>query len=119
MKTYVLLIATAAVAAAIAGTFFYGESVGQARCEAAQARDEHVARIAADAANKAAAAAIGKIEIQHVTVRQTIEREVRTVPVYRDCRHSPDGLRVVNEALTGRAEPARGGELPAAAAPQR
>jgi hypothetical protein len=67
-----------------------------------------------DAALAATADAIAKMEIKYVTVRQKAETVVREVPVYRDCTHSDDGLRLVNEALR---EPAGSGELPPAGPP--
>jgi hypothetical protein len=67
-----------------------------------------------DAAIAAAAEAISKIEVRNVTVRQKAETITREVPVYRDCRHDGDGLRLINQALTDADEPAGGGKLPAA-----
>lgn len=64
----------------------------------------------------AVADAVSKIEIRNVTIRQKAETITREVPVYRDCRHDPDGLRLINEALTGVAV-APGGELSSPATP--
>jgi alpha-D-ribose 1-methylphosphonate 5-triphosphate synthase subunit PhnG len=63
-----------------------------------------------DAALAATADAISKIEVKYVTVRQKAETVVREVPVYTDCTHSDDGMRLVNEALR---QPTRDGKLPA------
>jgi hypothetical protein len=58
-------------------------------------------------------AAIQKIEVRNVTIRQKAETVTREVPVYRDCKHDADGLRLINEALApGWTEPARQGKLP-------
>ena len=97
--------------AAILGAYFYGRHDGGEIAEAQQLRDKEVARQVFDQAQAAAAGEIAKIKVRNVTVQQTLEREIREKPVYRDCRHSPDGLRSLNAALTG-SEPADGGELP-------
>lgn len=78
----------------------YGQGVDS--CEAASARDERVARVAYEKGQEGAAAAIAKLEIKNVTIKQRVERETREVPVYRDCRHSPGGMLGVNQALSGK-----------------
>jgi hypothetical protein len=74
---------------------------------AAQARQD----AAVQAMTEAAAKAIARIEVKNVTIRQRLETEIREKPVYRDCRMDADGLRLVNEAITGTA-PAGDRELP-------
>lgn len=99
-------------AAAVAGAFFYGQRVGAAGERAEQKYREQIVREVAAAAQDAAAAAIAKIEVKNVTQRQVLQREIVERPVYRDCRHSPDGLRAVNNALVpGSSDP---GPVPAA-----
>jgi len=53
-----------------------------------------------DAAIVASAEAIAKIEVKNVTNQQIIRQQIKTNTVYRECKHTPDGLRAVNEALT-------------------
>jgi hypothetical protein len=102
----------------VTGWWFHG--VGRDQEIATQAREDKIAKTAADASQTAAAVAISKIEVQRVEITQPVLREVRTKTVYLECKHTPDGLRGVNAALTGRtAEPARGGQLPAASAAGR
>lgn len=101
------------VIAAIVGAYFYGRHDGGEITEAQQRRDKEVARQVFDQAQAAAAGEIAKIKVRNVTVQQTLEREIHEKPVYRDCKHTPDGLRSLNAALTG-TEPADGGKLPAA-----
>ena len=121
MNPWFLLATVLAVGAACGGAYWQGRQDGKAVCQAEHNRDQEVAAIAGEAAASAAAHAISKIEVKHVTLRQRLETEVREIPVYRDCRHSPDGLRRLNEALaTGsQPEPPGGGQLPAASAPHR
>lgn len=81
------------------GSFVYGVRVGGDSVEAQKAREERVARVAGEAAQKAAAEAISKIEVKNVTQRQILQREIVREPVYRDCRHSEPGVRAINDAL--------------------
>lgn len=97
------------------GAFFYGQRVGQQGAEAQQAREDRIGRAAYEAGQKGAAEEIAKIRPRNVTIRQEVEREIRTDIVYRDCRVPAGGVQLANEALTGhRPEPAGGGELPGA-----
>ena len=71
-----------------------------------------------EAAIAGAADAIAKIEVRNVTIRQKAETVTRDVPVYRECRHDGDGLRLLNEALAPGAEPAADGKLSGTDAPR-
>lgn len=62
-----------------------------------------------NAAMQSAALAISEIKIENTTVRQELEREIRTVVDYSQCRNSPDGMSAINRAL--RAEPAGDSKL--------
>lgn len=61
-----------------------------------------------------AAAAIAKLEIKHETIIKPLRTEVVTQTEYRDCHHTPDGLRALNDALTNGdgSEPVDSGQLP-------
>jgi len=52
-------------------------------------------------AQEGAAKAIANIEVKNVKIKQKLEREIHEKPVYRDCVHTPDGLRLINDSLTG------------------
>lgn len=71
---------------------------------------------AVTAANLAAAEAISKIKVTNKTIQAEVQREIRTETVYSDanCAHSDNGLRLVNEALSARPNPAGGLKLPRA-----
>lgn len=84
---------------------------------AQQARDAATTEKAQAEALQAAADRIVKLDVKNKTIHAKTEVITREVPVYGDCRHSPDGLRNVNEALTG--QPASDGKLPAADAPSK
>lgn len=116
MNVYFWLAAVLAFGLVTAAAYRQGRVDGRAACEAAEARDRQVAQIAGDAAASAAAREIRQIKIQHTTIRQEVEREVRSNVVYRDCSHGPEQLQRINAALTG-AEPGPApdrGQLPAA-----
>ncbi|MBS1143355.1 MAG: hypothetical protein H6R14_761 [Proteobacteria bacterium] len=98
--------------AALVGCYSWGRHDGRALQEASQLRDAALVDKAIAAAQEGAAKEIAKLEIKHVTLQQRIERETREVPVYRDCRHSPDGLQQLNAALENRAVAPDGGKLP-------
>jgi hypothetical protein len=108
------LVAALAFVLLMGGSYWGGRMDGKQLCEASAVKNEEVARTAREAAASAAADAIAKMKVRHVTVRTEMEREIREVPVYRDCRHTPDGLQRINEALanTGAAS-AAGGVVPA------
>ena len=113
-----LLGALAASLSFLAGTW-YGTGLGEDKEFAKRAREDALVQKAGEAAQQSAAAAIAQLKPRNVTIRQEIEREIQTRTEYRDCRHGPDGLRSINEALTGiRAEPVGGGQLPGAGTPR-
>jgi hypothetical protein len=105
--------------ASVATPAWWAYGAGQNAELAKQAREDDVIKKTRQAAQEGAALAIAAIEVQRVEITQPVLREVREKTVYRDCRHSPDGLRGVNAALTGASQPAGPGQLPAAAAAER
>ncbi|MES2950299.1 MAG: hypothetical protein V4858_17285 [Pseudomonadota bacterium] len=102
-------------AIACAGAFWYGTNVGEAQCQAKQKTVEAIAREVKESAQQGAAAAIAANRPRNTTIVNEVQREVQTNTVYSDCRNTPDGVRSINEALTGkRPDPAGGGKLPGA-----
>ena len=97
---------------ALIAAYFKGCNDGADLAEGQQAREERIAATAYDAAQRGAAKAIAGIEVKNVTIKQKMETEIREKPVYIDCRHTPDDLRLVNAALTGEPEPLGDRELP-------
>jgi hypothetical protein len=102
----------AAVLVVLGACYAWGRHDGAALAEADVLRENAMIERVTAAGQVGAAAAIAKLEIKHVTLQQRIERETREVPVYRDCRHSSDGLRSLNDALGNRAITAGDGQLP-------
>lgn len=101
MNPYLIIAALVAVMAAGAG----GYKLGVDHEFAAQAReDEHIAQ-AVDAANSAWGAKIGILKPKYTTIQNEVQREIRTNTVYTDCKLTPYGLRLANEALSGAVSP--------------
>lgn len=92
----------AALAFAIAA-YLAGRHDGRQLAEGETAIAERVSTKAAQASRESAAKVIAGLTVRHTTVHNAVEREVRNVPVYTDpgCRLSPDGLRLLNAALSG------------------
>lgn len=107
-----VLLTLLGMALSFASGTWYGTGLGEDREFAKRAREEAIVTKAGEAAQLAAAGEIAKIKPRNITIRQELDREIQTRVEYRDCRHGPDGLRLINEALTGRAESADGGQLP-------
>lgn len=121
MNLYALLVAGLLWGLSVGGSYLYGVDMGIDRKTAEQAREDEVRRQTREDAQQGAAEAIGKLEIKHVTIRQQLEREVREKTVFAACRSGPDSVRLFNAGIPGHqhsAEPAGGGQLPAADAPR-
>jgi hypothetical protein len=114
MSPYILLAALLAVVVATGSAYIKGRSDGE-DLEAGR-RDAETLKLAQveKAAQRGAAEAISKIEVQNVTVRQQLQTKIQERVVYRDCRHDDDSLRVLNAAITGRDQPASDSKLPGA-----
>jgi hypothetical protein len=98
---YLLGGALLSVLLALGGGYWLGRSDGRA-LEAGEQDRATAAVVAAQAAMvQVAAESIAKIEVRNVHTTQKLEKETVEVPVYRDCRHSPDALGLLNDALSG------------------
>lgn len=52
----------------------------------------------------ATAREIAKIDVRNVTIRQKVETQIKEIPVYRDCKNTPEVMTSINEALKGGAK---------------
>lgn len=100
LNPYIALAVILALAASHGAVAFRAYQAGQDNVTAEQAKIEKIIEETRDVAINGAAEAIAKIEVRNVTIRQKAETITREVPVYRDCRHDADGLRLVNDALS-------------------
>lgn len=112
MSPYIIIAGLLAVIVATGSAYIKGRSDGEALEEGRQAVEAVKLKQVEDAAQRGAAEAIAKIEVQNVTVRQQLQTKVQERIVYRDCRHDDDSLRVLNEAITGKSQPASDSKLP-------
>lgn len=120
MNPWVLLGIALAWAASAGGAFVYGTHVGANGELATQARTEQAVRDTVAAAQQGAAAAIAAARPVNRTIVQKAEREIQTNTVYRDCRVTPDGVQLANQAITGRpSEPTGGVVVPGTGTPGR
>lgn len=103
--SYLRLGLALAVLLAVVGAFFYGQSVGKARCQASYAAASEKARkrregAVAQAQQQDTAAATANIERQ--TIVREITREVPRIvdrPVYRNICVDADGVRLIERAV--------------------
>jgi hypothetical protein len=95
LNPWVLLGGLVVLIAAFGGGYMTGKDM----IEGQVAREERAALIARNEALKVTAAAIATIEVKNTTIKQKVEREVREKTIYRECKHTPDGLRGINSAL--------------------
>jgi DNA-binding protein len=98
MNPYIIIACLVAILGAGAGGF----KLGADHEIAAKAREEQHISEAIDAANTASAQAIAKIKVNNTTIQNEVQHEIQTQTIYSDatCRHTADGLRLVNKALT-------------------
>jgi hypothetical protein len=78
----------------------YGYNNGVNKVEAAQTRDNDLIAKVEERAMLGAANEIAKIQLKQTTIYNKVQKEVQTNTVYRECKHTADGLRSINEALT-------------------
>lgn len=100
-----------AVLIAFMGAGFGGFKLGVDHEKASQIDKQESIAEAVDAANNAAAQAIASLKPKFTTIQNEVQHEIRTNTVYVDCKQSPDGLRLLNQALNG-GQPASDSKLP-------
>lgn len=119
MNPYLIAGAVLAWSVSVGGAFFYGTGVGKDR---EVARQSEILQAIADTryqAEQGAANAIAQIKITNTTIRGKTETIVRENVRYLECRHDPDGVQVINDALANRSQRTGGRQLPGADAAPR
>lgn len=118
MNLTIIAVAGLLLLSSTVGAYVKGRSDGEEIQKASQSSIDDAVRQGASAAADVAASAIAGIQIKQVTIKGRIEREVQTHTIYAECRHTPDGLRNLNDALTNSVSsgPVGGVQLPASAA---
>lgn len=109
LNPWIILAMVLAMAGATAG----GYKLGSDHQLASQAKTEDLIAKVKEQAQQGAAEAISKNRPINQYNKQVLDREIRIVPDYSRCVHSPDGLQSINSALENkRAEPIGDGSLP-------
>lgn len=118
MNLTIIAVVCCGLAAGAFGIYHQGRVDGRSAYIAEQKEvDDKFAKVKEDAMN-GAAEAIAKISIKQVTIQGQLRHEIETHTIYRDCQHTPDGLRSINAALTNSTDGGSIGsvQLPASAA---
>ena len=115
----VILAAISAVGISGGLGYCHGVSTTENSIAADIAREEQLAQRIFDETIAATASEISKIEIINTTIKQKVEREIRTEKIYLECRHTGDTVRLLNAILEGKgsSESFDNFELPLADAP--
>jgi hypothetical protein len=95
MNPYLIIAFLVALLAAGAGGF----KLGADHEVAARAREDKHITEAVNAANASAAKAISELRPKYLTIQGKLEKEIETRTEYRDCKLSPIGLQLANQAL--------------------
>lgn len=105
MNPWAILVAVVVWGVSATGAFFYGQHVGALGEKVTQDRIDKSISDTREAGQQGAAAAIAKLKPVNRTIVQKAEKEIRENTVYAECRVPLGGVRLANEAITGRAEP--------------
>ncbi len=81
-------------------SYKFGYDNGTNEIKALQLSEEKLIAKVEESARLGAANEIAKIQLKQTTIYNKVQREVQTNTVYRECKHTADGLRNLNEALT-------------------
>lgn len=108
-----IVVGVIAWALTVLGGIVWAYGAGQDSIIARQALEDRAALVIQETAASAAATAMARLQVHHTTITQEVRREIVERPVYRDCRHSADQLRRLNDAIAADPiGPAGGGSLP-------
>lgn len=119
MSPYTIIITLLLGAISVIGSGWGGFRLGVDHQKSAEIDRDRAIREVADQFAQRAAQAVSKIKITNTTIQNEVQHETRTHTVYMDCRHTVDGLRLINAALAGApAPPPAGGQLPAPDTPE-
>lgn len=83
------------------GIFGCGTAVGMKWSEGRDAVEQKLVAKSVEAANKVWATSVSTLKPKFTTIQNEVQHEIRTNTVYSDCKLSPDGLRLVQQALGG------------------
>lgn len=102
MNPWVILAGVVLWVASVGGSYWYGTDVGKTGEVAKQSEIKQAIEDTREKARQGAASEIAKIKVRNTTIQGKLREVVRDNPVYRDCKLDDAGLRLINEALTGK-----------------
>ena len=111
MNPYVILAVVVLWGGSVGSAFWYGTGVGKDGEIANQAENRQLIIDTREQAQQGAASEIAKLKPKYTTIQGKLETVVRENVVYRDCKHSPEALRLINAALTNELAPKIGSEI--------
>lgn len=88
--------------ASVGSSYFYGHFVGTDAEKVKQSEIKQAIEDTRENARQGAASEIAKIKVRNTTIKGRVDTIIKDNPVYRDCQHTPDALRLLNDALTGK-----------------
>lgn len=103
IRPYIYLVLVLALLGVVGAAYLKGREHGRDEIQLQQFRDAELVATTRAAAARGAAEEIAKIQVNHQTIRREVEREIVQKPVYRDCGADERVMRLVNDALAGRA----------------
>ena len=103
LSTVVLLISLALGLIGSGLAYHKGKTTGRQEALSTLQKDDLKRQQELEAIQRSVSEAVAKVRVINKTLIQTTEREIVKEPIYVDCKHSPDGLRLVNSALSGTA----------------
>lgn len=109
LNPYALLAIVISALGLAAGSFTFGVKFARGQ----EARAERLVLEARKQAELGAAEAIANNKPVQQIIKQRLETEIREVPVYINCRNTPDVMWLLNDALANRQRADSGG-MPAA-----
>lgn len=108
MNPYTIILAGVAALGLSVGGFVFGVKYQRGQ----EAYAQQLVLATREQAALGAADAIAKQKKEVTIIKQQLETITRVEEVYRDCRNTPDALRLLNDALKGGSGSSGGGELP-------
>lgn len=99
MNPYLIIAALTVFLIAVAGTGYGGFQLGVDHEKASQIDKKEMVAAAVEAANETSAKAISALKVKNTTITNEVQREIKTNTVYADCKLTPGGLHLANQAL--------------------
>lgn len=103
MSPVAVMVAGLMWVTSVGATFWFAYGAGKDAELAIQAREDRSAAVSRESAARAISDVIPKITVKHQTIKQELEREILTNPVYlrAECDTGPASLQRFNAGIPG------------------